>query len=637
MDTETNGGIMMVVGDGTDRDGWHVGGSDKTGFRHLDGPVEWANFVLDPLSLPTGSTNFAGTAGQVTFSTVTQVGVAFKTLAKSVGGSRNCHVDILRWADLGVGITLRGGTTSGAAGNMSEGSTEDRNTGSNRAHGVVHELASGVYGIQGNVIIGDSGNTSDQYWTETNVTYAWEDRGLSDVNYYQFSLIGNSTATNCNVSFTASTFTVPSGAYMRFDGNGADLDVVTMNGCTFIGVNVGIVGSDDTGDNWTNCSYIDCGVLEVNGCDHTGSTFSGGLEAALVESQDETSYDDTTTEGTWNGGSGYAATDTITLDNGALITVDTVSTGVVATFTVTTSEGYPANEGQLLSQASTSGSGTGFTLTPRSANLAEGGSIFYDLSADPDGELDDCTFTKGTDATHAIVFGPNISSPMTLRGHSYSGYNASNGQTDSTLHFLDTTGTITVNIIDGDTPSYKTEGATINLVVSPVTTKITCRDQDGNLLENVRVFLETADNGGGSGLPYQASVSTLTQTAGTATLTASAAHGLATGDYVVVRGAGDELYNKVAQITVTSTTVFTYTVDTGASASAGGTPVFSYCPLSGLTDSNGVIQSSKSWPASQSLSGWARKSTSAPYYQQSTISIADASGGTDLLVLMIEN
>jgi hypothetical protein len=639
MDNTTNGGIQMVVGDGTDRDGWHVGGSDVTGFRHFDGPVEWANFVLDPLSLPANSTNYAGTAGQVTFSTVTQVGVSFKTLAKSVGGSQNCQVDILRWADIGIGVTFRGGTTSGAAGNMAEGATEDRSTLTQRAHGVVHELAAGVYGIQGNVILGDSGNTSDQYWTESNVTYAWEDRGLSDVNYYRLLLVGNSTATNCNFSFTACSFTCPSGAYLRFDGNGADIDVCTITNSTFSGVNVGIVGSDDTGDDWTGNAYINSGVLEINGCDHSGSTFSGGLEAALTESQDETSYDDTTTEGTFEAGSGYAASDTITLDNGALITVDTVSTGAITTFTVTTSAGYPANEGQLLEQASTSGSGTGFTLTPRSANLTEGGSVFYDVNADPDGELDNCSFTKGTDATHAIVFGPNVPATMTLRGIDFSGYNGTDEQTDSTLHFLDTTGTITVNLIDcTGNISSKSEGATINLVISPVTTKVTAEDQGGNMLENVRVFLETADNGGGSGLPYQAATSTLTQTGGTATLTASAAHGLATNDYVVVRGANDELYNKVAQITVTSTTVFTYSVDSGASASAGGTPVFSYVPLSGLTDSNGVIQSSKSWPASQSLSGWARKSTGpGTLYKQSPISVADASGGTDLLLLMIED
>jgi hypothetical protein len=79
---------------------------------------------------------------------------------------------------------------------------------------------------------------------------------------------------------------------------------------------------------------------------------------------------------------------------------------------------------------------------------------------------------------------------------------------------------------------------------------------------------------------------------------------------------------------------FTYPIDSGAAASATGTPVFSYMPLSGLTDVNGEITSSRSWPAAQGLKGWARKSTTSPLFQQTAISISDASGGTDLLVAL---
>jgi hypothetical protein len=244
----------------------------------------------------------------------------------------------------------------------------------------------------------------------------------------------------------------------------------------------------------------------------------------------------------------------------------------------------------------------------------------------------------GATSTHAIEFGASIPSEITIRGMDFFGYGSTDNANDSIFHFKDTGGTITVNIIDctndGGGFSYRTDGATIDLVIAPKTTKITVEDADGTLIENARVLIETADNGGGSGFPYQAATSSLTQTGGTATLTASAVHGLATNDYVVVRGAGIEGYNKVAQITVTSTTVFTYSVDSGLGSPAGGTPVFSYVPISGLTNSLGVLQSSKTWPASQGLSGWARKSTSSPYYKQTAISIADASGGTDLLLAL---
>lgn len=637
MDTQVNGGVAVQVGDGTNRIGYHTGGSDKAAFRHDEGPARWECHVLDLANKPANNTAYAGSEASLDETAITQAGVGYKTLSKALGGSTNCFWDILRYADAGDDVIMQGGTTSGAAGNGAEAAAVDRATGNQQAYGVIRELGSGVYGVQGNLTIGNTASATDQYWEDTNVTYAFEDRDLSDRNYYRFFLVGRTGQTS-SIIFTASTFVCPTDASARIDANGADLDVMTMSAVVFSGISCGIVGSDDTGDDWTNCTYINSTALEVNGADHTGSTFSGGLECALVEAQDETSYDNTATEGTWDAGASYAATDTITLENGALLTVDTVSTGAVTEFTVTTSEGYPASVAQAIPQASTSGSGTGFILHPRSANLAEGGSIFYDEAVDPDGELDDMTFTKGTDATHAGVFGPNIPTTITLRGWTVSGYNASDEQTDSTLHFLDTGGTITVNIVDGSgTFSTKSEGATIDLVINPVVTKITVEEQDGTAINAARVFLETADNGGGSGFPFEQGVDSLTQTAGTATCDTTGNHGLATNDYVVIRGAGTEGYNKTAQITVTGVDTFTYSVDSGLGSPAGGTPLVSYVAISGTTSTLGVIQSSKTWPASQGLKGWARKSTSAPFFKQSAINIADASGGTDLLVTLISD
>jgi hypothetical protein len=547
MDTTANGGIMIQVGDGTNRVGYHVGGADGSAFRHETGPVQWQCFVLDLANKPANNTAFAGSEASLDESAITQVGVGFKTLSKALGGAANTFWDIIRFADNGDVVAFVGGTTSGAAGNASEAAVIDRGTGDapGTALGVIRELAGGVYGIQGNITFGNSASSSDQYWSETNATYAWEDRGLSANNYYRFALIGSSTATNCEFDFTACTFSVPSAASASFDGNGADITVCTITGCTFIGFDQGIETSDDTGDDWTGNTYIDNDQVVANGCDLTGSAFSGYLGAANTSA------------------------------------------------------------------------------------------LLYNLAVDPDGELDDCTFTMPATSTHAIEFGTSIPSEVTLRGMDFFGYGSTDNANDSIFHFKDTGGTITVNLIDctndGGGFSYRTDGATINLVIAPKTTKVTTEDADGTLLSGVRVLLETSSAGS---FPYQAATTSLTQAAGTATLTASAAHGLATNDYVVVRGATPEGYNKTAQITVSSTTVFTYAVDSGLSTPAGGTPVFSYAPISGTTDGVGVISSSKSWGSAQSLTGWARKSSASPYYKQTTINISDASDGTDLLVAM---
>jgi hypothetical protein len=113
-------------------------------------------------------------------------------------------------------------------------------------------------------------------------------------------------------------------------------------------------------------------------------------------------------------------------------------------------------------------------LTPTVA--ADTGAVVWNSSSNPNGKLDDMVFTKGTNAHHAIEFGTSAPTTMTLVGHSYSGFNAANGQNDSTLLFPDTGSdtTWTVNISGGDTPTYKKAraGDTVN-IVSSVTVTLT--------------------------------------------------------------------------------------------------------------------------------------------------------------------
>lgn len=74
--------------------------------------------------------------------------------------------------------------------------------------------------------------------------------------------------------------------------------------------------------------------------------------------------------------------------------------------------------------------------------------------------------------------------------------------------------------------------------------------------------------------PVGAAISSITRVTTTATVTTAAAHGLATGDYVTIAGADQVDYNITAQVTVTSTTTFTYTVANSPTTPATGTIVY---------------------------------------------------------------
>lgn len=71
-------------------------------------------------------------------------------------------------------------------------------------------------------------------------------------------------------------------------------------------------------------------------------------------------------------------------------------------------------------------------------------------------------------------------------------------------------------------------------------------------------------------------ISSITRVTTTATLTTATAHGLSTGNFVIVSGASPSAYNGEYAITVTSSTTFTYTMATtpGSSATTVGTYVY---------------------------------------------------------------
>ena len=208
------------------------------------------------------------------------------------------------------------------------------------------------------------------------------------------------------------------------------------------------------------------------------------------------------------------------------------------------------------------------TITANGANLSnstinnatvgtDGSAVIWNVASDPDGEMDNMSFTKGTDTAHAIEFGTSVPTTMTLRGIDFSGYNASNGQNDSTFYFRDGSPTaITLNLVGcTGNVSYKTDGADITIVQDPVTVDVTVTDENNSPLLGARVRLEAA-NGSGP-LPYQDSVTISQPVSGTATVSHTA-HGLSTGKKVVIRGANEWEYNGVKTITVTGTDSYTY-------------------------------------------------------------------------------
>ncbi|MDH3194770.1 MAG: hypothetical protein OEL78_00505 [Hyphomicrobiales bacterium] len=554
--TAANGGVQLVIGDGTNRRGYDVGGNDAVGM-----PVTpfYNVYKLDCSNLPAAFATYAGSSAP-TLTTITQVGYGSLHLAKAQGNVANVFLDNFKYiANDSYALTINGGT-SGTPETMADVVGDDATNG----WGLVANPLGSQYLFFAPTEWGEAAASADHYFTATDEQWFWiGDNGgghTVGANHFPFRIVGNATDTG---SFVINNVVVTNtGRRAQFDISDTDVNTLEIDGCTFIGLGlVTMPQSGGTSRFCTNTTFVNCGQLSLG----TSPVNMAGCK--ILDSN-------------------------VGADDGAVFDNRTTTAAT-------------------------------------------------DIS-----ELDNCTFTQGALAHHAIRFGVNVNDDITLTGIEFTGFSSTADANGSTLRFDATSGTMNCNLVnctvDGNPATTANVGVddaagiTVTLVVDPKTTKFTIQNDAGDPVQFVRVFVETADNGGGSGFPYQASTTSLSQSAGTATCTTTASHLLATGDQVVIRGAQPDGYNKVASITVTGATTFTYSVDSGLSSPATGTPVVSYVPVHGISDVNGEVQSSKTWPAAQSLSGWARKTTTSPFGKAS-ISVADASGGTNQIVTLLSD
>jgi hypothetical protein len=276
---------------------------------------------------------------------------------------------------------------------------------------------------------------------------------------------------------------------------------------------------------------------------------------------------------------------------------------------------------------------------------ADVGALKIDVTTVQSGRYNDMTFVKGTNAHHAIDYGTSMTNDVTLTRCEFTGFGSTDDSNDSTVRFLATSGSLTLTLtdctVDGAAATSSNfsiddaAGVAVTLSIDPVTQLVNVKDVNGTNIQNARVFIETAATIT-NGEIFEAAVSSLSGSFGTATCNTTAAHGLTTGDKVVIRGAQPDGYNKVATVTVSDSDTFTYTCDFALSGIATGTIVVSFVALHDLTDSSGNASASRTWGAAQQLKGWARKkNSSSPFYKDADISysVDTSNGNTTNLIL----
>lgn len=240
-----------------------------------------------------------------------------------------------------------------------------------------------------------------------------------------------------------------------------------------------------------------------------------------------------------------------------------------------------------------------------------------------------CTFTGSSTSGHALRL--TTTGSYSISGLVFNGF-GSDG-TNSAAIFNDSGGSITLTILSGgSTPTVRNgAGASTTIVSGAVNVSVAVKNTSNQAIQNARVLLKAASGGP---FPFEATV-TITRSGSTATVTHTS-HGMSTNDKVLIKGADQQEYNGVFTITKIDNNSYSYTVSGTPASPATGTIKATFVCLSGLTDINGQISMSRVFPSNQPVSGWARKSSSSPYYKEGVISgTVDSSLGFSSTVVLI--
>jgi hypothetical protein len=407
----------LYMNDGTNELGLCEAGNDRDVFKHAKTQVAFQSLLIDLDYLGTKNTNgeveaISGSVASFVKTSVDDVGSIFHTESKALGGGQNCFVDIMRYDQTD---TSGDSTTSNSGIFIYGGVNSDPGSFAEVVADDESIAADKGFGVTREYTAGSYGCQGILKFGTTNAVADayFEDSNFTltfenrDVNDDKFKIFVFGNSTDTN-DFRLSNGTITSaGPGVELDWDSNDIDVLDIDNVTFKDLK-----------------------RVANFPTDSDSVHFHAVENCTFDNQ------------------GKISPGTIDFDNNTIINSASTDQAIEIAYDIT-----------ALNMVISGYEGT-----------ADTGALNWNVNADPDGNIDGSSFTKGTAATHAIEFSDIIPSEITLRNIDFSGYNASDSQNDSTLYFADTGGTITVNLI-GCTGniSYKSAGATITLVPDPVT------------------------------------------------------------------------------------------------------------------------------------------------------------------------
>lgn len=278
-ETKANGGIRLIIGDGTNRRAYYIGGNDDYGLPVKGG---WSAFRLDTANLPTSYSQQDGAAAP-NLAAITQVGVGVLQPSKAVGNSPNTFLDRIAYVANGSPAFKVNAGTSGTPKTFTNLVGDDETNGWGFFNNPI--AGSKQYGIYGAVEWGDSAAVAS-YFEDSNAQIYFIGTGLSTGTMDQ-DLLANAGVTNSLVLDNCVIVAV--GAIPNWNFNITNHNILKVMNSQFAGHGtfscpVNNANKYITDTIFNNCKKVSINTMKFEDNKFLNSTDTGG--AMLFPSDD---------------------------------------------------------------------------------------------------------------------------------------------------------------------------------------------------------------------------------------------------------------------------------------------------------------------------------------------------------------
>jgi hypothetical protein len=319
---KASGGIRCVLGDGTHRRAYYVGGSDDLGIGLAGG---WRSYRLDTANLPTSYSQDAGSTAPA-LTAITQVGIGTYSNAKAVASTANTWFDRFSYiANGSPALTVNAGT-SGTPITFDALASDDITNG----WGLVNAPIAGSkqYGIYGAVAWGSSSPSTATYFNDSDAQVYIIGTDLS-ANTMDQDFISNSGATNSFVLNNVVCVHVGEKANWNLDST--NFNIQQFDGCQFIDSGTMAFHTTSSSSNryLQGCQFIGCEQIDLKGTYTRDTAFKSTSDtvAALLWNNnidiEDSSFQNNTT------GAGIEHPDWNGTENGTVTTADATGTTLI--------------------------------------------------------------------------------------------------------------------------------------------------------------------------------------------------------------------------------------------------------------------------------------------------------------------